>query len=145
MNLSPLIPWYTLASVQGSPSPKNTLTLLLPVTFPIAASAVLSYTAAILEAKVSGTEVPRATKVRPVTASFSPMQHPNIKAKSATTAVSSPMNIKETTKATLPLSQLGGGITARNTFQWTIKKWKKYSQHPGSSSGFSGKLSAFLN
>ena len=39
------------------------MTLLLPVTLPIALSAVRSATAADLEAKVSGNEVPRATKV----------------------------------------------------------------------------------
>ena len=52
-----------LAIIQGRPKPKKTLTLLLPVTLPIALSAVRSATAADLEAKVSGKEVPRATKV----------------------------------------------------------------------------------
>jgi hypothetical protein len=45
----------------------NTLTELLPVTFPIALSAVFSFTAAALLANVSGREVPRATKVMAVT------------------------------------------------------------------------------
>ena len=47
----------------GRPRPRNTLTELLPVIFPIALSAVLSPHAAALEANVSGKEVPRATKV----------------------------------------------------------------------------------
>lgn len=47
----------------GSPSPKKTLTELDPVTLPMALSACFSPTAAAFEAKVSGREVPRATKV----------------------------------------------------------------------------------
>ena len=54
------------AMIQGSPSPRKTLTELLPVTFPMELSAVFSLTAAILLAKVSGREVPRATKVMAV-------------------------------------------------------------------------------
>ena len=52
--------------IQGSPSPKNTLTELLPVTLPMELSAVFSVTAAILLAKVSGKDVPSATKVMAV-------------------------------------------------------------------------------
>ena len=48
---------------QGRPSPRNTLTELLPVIFPMALSAFFSPTAAALEAKVSGKDVPRATNV----------------------------------------------------------------------------------
>ena len=55
------------AIVHGIPIPMNTLTELLPVTFPIALSAVFSFTAAALEANVSGREVPRATNVMAVT------------------------------------------------------------------------------
>ena len=51
------------AMVHGSPRPKNTLTELLPVTFPMALSAVFSPTAAALLANVSGRDVPSATKV----------------------------------------------------------------------------------
>ena len=47
----------------GRPSPRNTLTELLPVIFPMALSAFFSPTAAALEAKVSGKDVPRATNV----------------------------------------------------------------------------------
>lgn len=53
----------TAAMSHGNPRPRNTLTELLPVTFPMALSAYFSCTAAVLEAKVSGREVPRATKV----------------------------------------------------------------------------------
>ena len=74
--------------IHGTPRPRNTFTELLPVTLPMAAiahldiyisshhtqsgclveiviplSAVFSVVAAILLAKVSGREVPRATKV----------------------------------------------------------------------------------
>ena len=55
------------AIIQGIPRPINTFTELLPVTFPIELSAVFSEVAAILLAKVSGREVPRATKVMAVT------------------------------------------------------------------------------
>jgi len=51
------------ATTQGNPNPRKTLTELLPVTFPIALSAVFSLAAAVLLAKVSGKEVPRATNV----------------------------------------------------------------------------------
>ena len=54
------------AIIQGIPRPMNTLTELLPVTLPMALSAVFSDTAAILLAKVSGRDVPRATNVMAV-------------------------------------------------------------------------------
>lgn len=54
------------AIIHGRPRPKNTLTELLPVTFPMALSAVFSPTAAALLAKVSGSDVPRATNVMAV-------------------------------------------------------------------------------
>ena len=51
------------AMSHGSPSPKNTLTEFDPVTLPMALSACFSPTAAALLANVSGSEVPKATKV----------------------------------------------------------------------------------
>merc|ERR1719359_1326256 len=54
------------AMSQGRPRPRNTLTELEPVTLPTELSAVSSCVAALLEAKVSGREVPRATKVMAV-------------------------------------------------------------------------------
>ena len=55
------------AMIQGIPRPMNTFTELLPVTFPIALSAVFSLTAAALLANVSGRDVPKATNVMAVT------------------------------------------------------------------------------
>ena len=49
----------------------------LPVIFPIAASAVSSWRAAVLLAKVSGILVPSATKVIPVTLTSNPMIQPS--------------------------------------------------------------------
>jgi hypothetical protein len=51
------------ATVHGNPRPRKTLTELLPVTLPIALSAVFSFLAAILLAKVSGKLVPKATNL----------------------------------------------------------------------------------
>merc|ERR1719163_652414 len=48
------------AMSQGRPRPRNTLTELEPVTLPTELSAVSSCVAALLEAKVSGREVPRS-------------------------------------------------------------------------------------
>ena len=47
----------------GSPRPRNTLTELEPVTLPMALSAFFSLAAAALLAKVSGSDVPKATNV----------------------------------------------------------------------------------
>ena len=59
-----------VAMTQGRPSPRNTLTLFDPVTFPQELSAVASCWAAVLEANKSGNEVPRATNVMAVTGSL---------------------------------------------------------------------------
>lgn len=56
-NTLPLTLQYTAATVQATPIPKNTLTALLPVTFPTHASAYWSWVAATLLAKVSGKRV----------------------------------------------------------------------------------------
>jgi len=58
---------YIVATTHGNPKPRYTLTELDPVTFAIEASAYVSYEAAIMDAKVSGSDVPRATKVIAVT------------------------------------------------------------------------------
>lgn len=52
-----------VAISQGRPRPKKTFTELLPVMFPIDVSAYCSFNAAVLLAKVSGSDVPIATKV----------------------------------------------------------------------------------
>ena len=54
------------AMPHGRHKPSNTLTLFEPVTWPMEASAVSSLMSAALEAKVSGREVPRATRVMAV-------------------------------------------------------------------------------
>jgi len=75
---------------------------LEPVTFPIAESAYFSCWAAAIEAKVSGRDVPRATKVIAVIAGLIPRTHPNKLANSPTTAVIIPMNPREITKQAHP-------------------------------------------
>jgi hypothetical protein len=113
--------------IHGNPSPKNTLTLLEPVTFPIALSAYLLCCAACLLAKVSGNDVPSATNVIAVAAGFRPITHPNNVATSPTKAVTIPINAKETRKASHPLHLFGGGINAKNNFQPIVQKCKNAS------------------
>ena len=52
---------------QGKPRPRKTLTALEPLTLPMELSAYFSLRAAAREAKVSGMEVPRATKLMAAT------------------------------------------------------------------------------
>eukprot|EP00732_Lithocolla_globosa_P002104 Lithocolla_globosa_v1_NODE_1276_length_2703_cov_31.340883.p2 type:complete len:168 gc:universal NODE_1276_length_2703_cov_31.340883:2575-2072(-) len=85
---------YTAHTNQPIPKPKKTLTELLPVTFPRLLSAVVSITAAVLEAKVSGKEVPKATMVIAVTESFKPTEQPNKAAKSPIKAVIIPIKTR---------------------------------------------------
>jgi len=87
---------------QGRPSPKNTLTELDPVTFPTAESAYFSAYAAAIDAKVSGREVPRATKVIAVIDGLTPKIQPNNVATSPTTAVTIPMTASAAMKQTQP-------------------------------------------
>ena len=66
-----LILYVTVTAIaHGSPRPKNTFTLLDPVTLPMAESAdrpaYSEVLAAVILAKVSGNEVPRATRVMAV-------------------------------------------------------------------------------
>jgi len=75
----------------GSPRPRKTLTQLDPVTLPTAESAYGDYWAAVLLAKVSGKEVPRATRVIAVTEALRPIAHPRIVATSPTNIVMIPM------------------------------------------------------
>ena len=106
----------------GRPSPKNTLTELDPVTLPIAASACLLYSAAALDANVSGNDVPRATNDIAVTDYFSPITHPNKDAISPTTAVITPMKARAMKNANHPLQYLAGGTMAKMTFHPILKK-----------------------
>lgn len=70
---------------------------------PMAESACSELCAAVLEAKVSGKEVPRATKVMAVTGYLMESTHPNRLANSATIAVTTPMKKSEIPKAQSPL------------------------------------------
>ena len=92
-----------LAINHGSPRPRNTFTELEPVILPIAESACSELYAAVLEAKVSGSEVPRATNVMAVTGYLILRTQPKRLANSATTAVTMPMKISETPNAKSPL------------------------------------------
>lgn len=94
--------WYKVATTHGSPSPKKTLTELDPVTLPIEASANSSCLAAVIEAKVSGREVPKATNVIAVTDSLMFNTHPRTVAISPITYVTAPIIIKEQTKHGYP-------------------------------------------
>lgn len=72
------------------------------MTLPIAESAYSEVLAAVIDAKVSGSEVPRATIVIAVTESLRPISHPRRIAMSPTTAVTRPMYISENTKHPYP-------------------------------------------
>jgi hypothetical protein len=67
------------------------LTEFEPVTLPIAESAYSEVFAAVIDANVSGSEVPNATIVMAVMDSFKPISHPRRMAMSPTTAVTKPM------------------------------------------------------
>ena len=73
--------------------------------------------AAVMLAKVSGREVPTATRVMAVTASARPRVHPRTVATSATTAVIEPMKVRATQKAGQPPPHSRGGMKAKSTFQ----------------------------
>jgi hypothetical protein len=111
---------YTAAMSHGMPSPRNTFTALDPVTLPTAASALSSPRAAALEAKVSGREVPRATKVMAVMLSARPMEHPKSAARSPMNPVTRPMNVRAVTKHGQPPPQDAGGMAAKKSFQGSV-------------------------
>lgn len=91
LNTALFLAWYEVEITHGSPRPRKTLTQFDPVTLLIAASAYWEVQAAVLLAKVSGREVPRATKVMAVTDGLSPMTQPKIVATSPTNIVTRPM------------------------------------------------------
>lgn len=80
-----------VAITQGNPKPRNTLTELDPVTLPTASSALSEFLAAVIDAKVSGKEVPKATNVIAVIDYLSPTTHPNTVAISPTIPVTTPI------------------------------------------------------
>ena len=106
----------------GRPRPRNTLTELEPVIFPTAESAYFEVFAAVILAKVSGSEVPIATKVIAVTESLSPIVHPRTEAISPTTKVTAPIRASAMTNAGHPPPILLGGIMEKNNFQLIVKK-----------------------
>lgn len=55
--------WYPAATNHGMPTPMRTLTAMLPVMWIIAPSAYFSNLVTVLEASMSGKEVPSATNV----------------------------------------------------------------------------------
>ena len=93
------------------------MTQFEPVTLPTAESAVSLFLAAIILAKVSGRDVPRATRVIPVTEDGIPQTHPNKVATSPTTKVIRAMNKRATKNAGHPPLQWFGGTKANITFQ----------------------------
>jgi hypothetical protein len=74
------------------------LTELEPVTLPTAASAYFSYLAAYILANVSGSDVPKATKVIAVIGGSTPRMHPNRVANFSTIAVTTPIMAREAKK-----------------------------------------------
>ena len=110
------------AMTQGRPRPRNTFTELEPVMFPTAESALLLSLAAVIEAKVSGRDVPMATKVMAVTPGLRPMTQPIAPATSPTTIVRMPIKAIAARKHGRPPPMCGGGQIAKSTFHPTEKK-----------------------
>lgn len=102
-----------------------------PLILPTAESACSEFLAAVLEANVSGSDVPKATNVIAVTGCLIPRTHPNKFANSPTTAVTIPMKMSETPNAHIPPQYRLGGIMAKNTFQPIEKKCKIVSYQSG--------------
>eukprot|EP00967_Tisochrysis_lutea_P100853 scaffold150812_cov27-Tisochrysis_lutea.AAC.2 len=97
-NSQPMDAQYMAAIVHGSPNPRKTLTEFDPVTLVTDASAVGSFCAADLEAKVSGSEVPSATTVMAAHDLGSPTTQDQMVATSETTHVVSPIIASEQKK-----------------------------------------------
>jgi len=113
--------------IHGSPSPIKTFTAFEPVTFPRAGSAFGSILAAPILAKVSGSDVPKATNVIAVTGGLIPNTHPNYVANSETIHDIKPINARAIPKVAYPLQNLGGGTKANASFQKIVIKWKRHS------------------
>ena len=75
-----------------------------------------SASAAEREAKVSGSEVPSATKVMAVIASGMPSTQPKRAATSPMIAVTAPMQTSATTKVAFPPKKRVGGMHANSSF-----------------------------
>ena len=109
----------------GRPSPKKMLTEFDPVTLPTAESAYSEVCAAMTDAKVSGIDVPMATKVIAVIAGFIPATHPRTVATLPTIAVINPVHARAITKAGYPPHILTGGIVEKMIFHGIRPKWSK--------------------
>jgi len=113
---------YCAQITHGSPSPKKILTELEPVTLPTAESAYSEFWAAVTDAKVSGTEVPKATKVIAVIAGGIPRQQPKSSAASPTMAVIPPTIPRAIKNAGQPPPYLTGGINEKKSFHVIKRK-----------------------
>ena len=91
--------------------------------FPTAASALGDPFAAAIEAKVSGSDVPRATRVMAETDSSIPRAHPKTVANSPTMNVIIPMKVKATKNDGPPPMMFDGGINAKRTFHPIVKNY----------------------
>merc|ERR1719265_607072 len=109
-------------ATQGRPWLRKPFTELLPVTLPIAASAVGSSTAATFEAKVSGREVPKATMVMAVMESLMSATQPSSVAKSPMKTVTTPIISSAVEKHSQPPQYDGGGVKAKSNFQGKAMK-----------------------
>ena len=94
----------------------------------MAESAYFEFLAAVIEAKVSGSEVPKATKVMAVTPCLRPTTQPNRLANSPTMAVTAPMKHSAIMKLSFPLNMWFGGMKAKRSFQPMAKKWNTASE-----------------
>ena len=92
------------------------MTLFDPVTLPIASSADFEFFAAIIDANVSGNDVPSATNEIAVILSFNPTRQPNIAATSPTIAVRIAINKSETKNVNQPPAIAVGGTKANSTY-----------------------------
>ena len=101
------------ATSHGRPRPRKTLTLLEPVTLPMASSAVFEFLAAIIDANVSGNDVPSATNEIAVMLSFKPTRQPKMAATSPTIAVRMAMKKSDTKKVNQPPAIDVGGTKAK--------------------------------
>jgi len=77
---------------------------------------------AVILAKVSGREVPRATNVMAVTGLGIPITQPNISAHYPTRAVTPPIKQSAITNAGYPFPQVTGGTAAKINFQGIWQK-----------------------
>lgn len=135
----------------GRPSPKKIFTEFEPVTFPTAESAYSDPCAAVTEAKVSGTDVPRATSVMAVIAGGILSTQPKSSATSPTMAVMAPTKPSAIKNAGKPPPVLTGGMSAKNIFHVIKRKCMIASDSDGdaiimsSSSKDGPSKTAFLN